>query len=75
MTYLTTSELSKKIKYKARTIRECLKDTVLIEGKHYVRPFGGRMTLYIWEAIEEDMLAVSAAGSRIPMSSGIACHG
>jgi hypothetical protein len=41
-TYLTTDELSERIKYDARTIRERLKDSVLLEGVHYIRPFGGR---------------------------------
>jgi hypothetical protein len=54
-TYLTTDELSSRIKYDSRTIRERLKDSVLIEGRHYIRPFGGRKTLYIWEHIEVDM--------------------
>ena len=40
-TYLTTEELSSKIKYDARTIRNRLKDSVLFEGVHYIRPFGG----------------------------------
>jgi hypothetical protein len=56
MTYLTTAELSQIIKYDQRTIREQLKDSVLIEGVHYIRPFGGRKILYIWEKIEEDMV-------------------
>jgi len=34
--------LSKLIKYDSRTIREHLKDSVLLEGIHYIRPFGGR---------------------------------
>lgn len=55
-TYLTTKELSKRIKYDARTIRERLKDSVLLEGIHYIRPFGGRKILYIWEKIEKDMV-------------------
>jgi hypothetical protein len=42
LTYLTTDELSSKIKYDSRTIRERLKDSVLLEGVHYIRPFGGR---------------------------------
>ena len=50
-TYLTTEELSEKIKYDPRTIRERLKDSVLHEGVHYVRPFGGRKILYLWERI------------------------
>ena len=54
-TYLTTEELSSKIKYDARTIRNRLKDSVLFEGVHYIRPFGGRKILYIWERIEIDM--------------------
>lgn len=56
MTYLTTSELSERIKYDSRTIRERLKDSVLLEGIHYIRPFGGRKILYMWEKIEEDMI-------------------
>ena len=54
-TYLTTTELSERIKDTPRTIREQLKDSVLLEGVHYIRPFGGRKTLYIWERIESDM--------------------
>ena len=54
-TYLTTEELSARIKYDARTIRNRLKDSVLLEGRHYFRPFGGRKILFIWEAIEADM--------------------
>ena len=54
-TYLTTEELSQRIKYDQRTIRNQLKDTVLIEGIHYIRPFGGRKILYVWEQIEKDM--------------------
>ena len=26
-----------------------------MEGIHYIRPFGGRKILYIWERIEKDM--------------------
>src|SRR5262245_19115360 len=36
---LTTDELATRIKYDSRTIRERLKDSVLIEGIHYIRPF------------------------------------
>lgn len=55
-TYLTTDELSSRIKYDVRTIREKLKDAVLLEGIHYIRPFGGRKILYLWEKIEQEML-------------------
>lgn len=73
-TYLTTEELSEKIKYDARTIRERLKDSVLHEGVHYVRPFGGRKILYVWERIERDMKMSSTnspvGASAIPMANG-----
>ncbi len=61
-TYLTTEELSGRIKYDVRTIRERLKDSVLLEGVHYLRPFGGRKILFIWETIEEDMRQPSLHG-------------
>ena len=54
-TYLTTEELAERIKYDPRTIRTRLKDSVLLEGIHYIRPFGGRKILYLWEKIEVDM--------------------
>ena len=54
-TYLTTEELAERIKYDPRTIRNQLKDSVLLEGIHYFRPFGGRKILYVWEKIEADM--------------------
>ena len=58
-TYLTTKELSERIHYNERTIRNQLKDSVLLEGVHYIRPFGGRKILYVWERIEEDMTKTS----------------
>lgn len=75
-TYLTTLELASKIKYDERTIRERLKDSVLLEGTHYVRPFGGRKILYLWENIERDMgLRSSAERAAIPMANGGVLHG
>lgn len=59
-TYLTTEELAARIKYDARTIRNQLKDSVLLEGVHYIRPFGGRKILYLWEKIETDMFRAPA---------------
>lgn len=74
--YLTTDELAERIKYDARTIRERLKDSVLLEGVHYVRPFGGRKILYLWEVIERDMVSVSRSTSgEIAMANGGACRG
>ena len=75
MTYLTTDELSELIKYDSRTIREQLKDSVLLEGRHYFRPFGGRKILYVWEAIEEDMLSMMRPSNPIPMARGRVAHG
>jgi hypothetical protein len=75
---LTTDELSARIKYDVRTIRERLKDSVLLEGVHYFRPFGGRKILYVWEAIERDMIGrmqcqpLTVRG--IPMSAGRMLH-
>lgn len=45
-TYLTAQQLAEKIQYDARTIHcNQLKDSVFIEGVHYIRPFGGRKIL------------------------------
>lgn len=63
-TYLTTEELAALIKYDARTIRNCLKDAVLFEGVHYIRPFGGRKILFIREAIERDIGGNGLAASE-----------
>ena len=55
-TYLTAQQLAEKIQYDARTIRNQLKDSVFIEGVHYIRPFGGRKILFVWERIETALL-------------------
>ncbi|MEH6541930.1 hypothetical protein [Halopseudomonas sp.] len=73
--YLTTDELAARIKYDARTIRDRLKDSVLLEGVHYIRPFGGRKILYIWEAIERDMGGTATSAIAIPMANGGVMHG
>jgi hypothetical protein len=74
-TYLTNEELSAKIKYDPRTIREQMKDSVLLEGVHYIRPFGGRKILYVWEVIERDMKLTSMTSLAIPMANGGVLHG
>ena len=77
--YLTTEELSARIKYDVRTIRDRLKDSVLLEGIHYFRPFGGRKILFIWDAVERDMNAARSAArsprAGIPMANGGVLHG
>ncbi len=68
---LTTEELSARIKYDVRTIRERMKDSVLLEGVHYIRPFGGRKILYVWDRIAQDMFSASSNSSlAIPMANG-----
>jgi len=78
VTYLTTEELSALIKYDVRTIRERLKDSVLLEGVHYFRPFGGRKILFIWEHIQRDMTETSpvypVGMAGIPMANGRFLH-
>lgn len=74
-TYLTTDELASRIHYDSRTIRSRLKDSVLIEGRHYFRPFGGRKILYIWEHIEQDMFEEGLRDPNIPMATGGYAHG
>jgi hypothetical protein len=74
-TYLTTQELSERIKYDKRTICERLKDSVVIEGIHYFRPFGGRKILYIWEAIQADMFNAMPSSLSIPMANDGMCYG
>jgi hypothetical protein len=53
--YLTTDELSMRIKYDVRYIREHLKDKVFKKGTHYIQPFGRRKILFIWNEIEKIM--------------------
>lgn len=81
-TYITTDELATRIHYDARTIRTRLKDAVLLEGVHYIRPFGGRKLLFIWEAIQRDIGKFSAGRAPvmkgyigIPMANGAMSHG
>ena len=74
-TFLTTNQLAERIQYDERTIREQLKDSVLLEGVHYVRPFGRRKILYIWETIENEILNSRNLAFVIPMANGGVCHG
>lgn len=75
-TYLTTDQLAGRIHYDARTIRTRLKDAVLFEGVHYIRPFGGRKLLFIWETIQRDIgLASAQHAPLIPMANGGLAHG
>jgi hypothetical protein len=64
--------LSERIKYDPRRSRTP-EGQRLLEGIHYIRPFGGRKILYIWEHIERDMGLKPGFG--IPMANGGVCHG
>ncbi|MOA70414.1 hypothetical protein D3C78_1992800 [compost metagenome] len=59
-------QLAERLQYNARTIRNQLVDTCLLEGRHYVRPFGRRKMLFIWENIESDMLAQASDTIAMP---------
>ncbi|NLO53195.1 MAG: hypothetical protein GX105_01895 [Gammaproteobacteria bacterium] len=73
---LTTEELAERIKYDCRTIRQSLKDTVLLEGLHYIKPFGRRKILFLWEEVEKTMLtsARNEESLAIPMANGGVCY-
>lgn len=75
-TYITTEELASKLHYDPRYIREYLKDSVLLEGIHYIRPFGRRKILFLWETIERDMMKASQNEMpMIPLARGGVCLG
>ena len=75
-TLLTANELAKRIKFSSAYISHGLKDTVFLEGIHYIRPFGGRKVFYIWEAVEQEMFKVTVRPPMvIPMAKGGTCRG
>ncbi|WP_261881607.1 hypothetical protein [Vibrio pelagius] len=74
-TLLTARELAERIKFSANYINSSLRDSIFIEGKHYIRPFNGRKILYIWEAIEADLYQSATRNMHyIPMASGRICQ-
>jgi hypothetical protein len=64
-TYLTTEELASRLRYVARTIRDRLKDSVLLEGVHSIHTFGGRKILYLWATIQRDMEKCAQGGGFV----------
>jgi len=76
-TFITSEELATRIKFNRRYINEKLKDHCFHEGRHYVRPFGGRKILYIWENISQDIKhgTLFSDPTSIPMAKGGRCHG
>jgi hypothetical protein len=63
--YITVDELATRTTYAKETITRGHIARLLIEGIHFVRPFGGKKKLYIWENIEKEMLG----GRRPPIFS------
>ena len=75
-TLLDARQLSERIQYSPVYINRMLKDSVFLEGLHYIRPFGGRKILYIWEAVETELFKAGTRGCyAIPMSRGRVCYG
>lgn len=70
-TYLTTEQLSERIHYHPRTIRVDLLDKHLFEGIHYIRAFGRKKYLFIWEEIEKTMCEQSDITIKIPTAQGV----
>lgn len=69
-TLLTLQQLSERVGLKPETIMRTKVDTILLAGKHYVRPLGGRKLMFIWESIFEDMMKGYGADAVIPMANG-----
>ncbi|MGI2056721.1 hypothetical protein [Shewanella baltica] len=77
-TLLTAKELSPLIKFNPDYINRKLKDTVFLEGVHYIRPFGSRKIFYLWERVEKELYQsrnCSQMNVLIPMAKGGICHG
>ena len=75
-TLLTASELANRIHLSSTYINHALKDTIFLQGQHYIRPFGGRKIFYIWEEVEKEMFKTTVRPvMAIPMAKGGICHG
>jgi hypothetical protein len=67
-TYITTEQLADRIHYHPRTIRHELVDRHLFEGRHYIRAFGRRKLLFIWEEVEKSMVADTDIAISMPIA-------
>jgi hypothetical protein len=65
-TYITTEQLAERIHYHPRTIRVELLNKHLFEGIHYIRAFGRRRYLFIWEEVEKTMCQQSDIAIKMP---------
>jgi hypothetical protein len=76
LTLLTGKELAARIKFSANYINSTLRDTIFIEGKHYIRPFNGRKIFYIWEEVRAEMFQSAQRNTHyIPMAGRRVCRG
>jgi len=64
-TYLSTKQLSELLPYDEKTIRNRLKDSVFLEGIHYIRGIGGvgRKLIWLKEPIIRDLHKPSATAA------------
>ena len=70
-TYLNAESVAKKLDYSPRYFKEVIVKNFLEENVHYIRGFGGRKLIFIWEKIEEELLGkLQSHNFSIPMSSG-----
>ncbi len=75
-TLLTATELADRIHFSSTYINHALRDTIFLQGQHYIRPFGGRKIFYIWEEVEKEMFKVTVRPMMaIPMAKGGICRG
>ncbi|MGQ8367455.1 hypothetical protein [Glaciecola sp. 1036] len=66
-TYITTEQLSERIQFHPKTIRHDLVDKHLFEGVHYIRAFGRKRYLFIWEEVEKTMVQESSTAIAMPV--------
>ena len=75
-TLLTASQLAERINFSSTYINHALKDTIFLQGQHYIRPFGGRKIFYIWEEIEKEVCKTTVRPMMaIPMAKEGICRG
>lgn len=55
MEYLSHKELATRLKHSEGYLH-LRRDTHMVEGTHYIRPFGSRKYLYNWTRVEELLL-------------------
>jgi hypothetical protein len=69
---ITAEELGERLRYNPRYILRQLLDYKLFEGVHYVRPFGGKKILFIWERVFQDLNIVD---DNVPLAAGGTING